>query len=74
MGSAEESKGRGGAYLSDVHGELVLRLTVLVAERADERRAVVFGVLEAQDSNRQPASAGSVQSRTKAQANFASHK
>lgn len=36
----------GGAYLSDVHGELVLRLAVLVAERADEGRAVVFGILE----------------------------
>lgn len=32
-------------YLSDVHGELVLRLTVFVAQRTDEGGAVVFGVL-----------------------------
>lgn len=36
---------RKSAYLSDVHGELVLRLTVFVAQRTDEGGAVVFGVL-----------------------------
>lgn len=35
----------GVAYLSDVHGKLVLGLAVLVTQRTNKGRAVVFGVL-----------------------------